>query len=220
MINNNMSIDEAFEENTKQFQLYEMARQLIKTFPHNELLHVGFNSGRIKSNELSFNLEYSFPVTYSQTRFKGTHVDKDTKVVTETDVPYEWINGEVKHMPNLIDFILKYRIDKKEWTIKPKCFSSNLYIYRRHYRKTINGKLFEFSVNMEIPEDGIYKTVQELIGWSAKCKQKNSVARKTTDLDFFKSLFERLIPAIQNDDRYAVLRLAEDARNNRAIKIL
>ena len=220
MINNKMSIDEAFEENTKQFQLYEMARQLIKTFPHNELLHVGFNSGRIKSNELSFNLEYSFPVTYCQTQFKGTHVDKDTKVVTETDVPYEWINGEVKHMPNLIDFILKYRIDKKEWTIKPKCFSSNLYIYRRHYRKTINGKLYEFSVNMEIPEDGIYKTVQELIGWSAKCKQKNSVARKTTDLDFFKSLFDRLIPAIQNDDRYAVLRLAEDARNNRALKIL
>lgn len=220
MINNKMSIDEAFEENTKQFQLYEMARQLIKTFPHNELLHVGFNSGRIKSNELSFNLEYSFPVTYCQTKFKGSHVDKDTKVVTETDVPYEWINGEVKHMPNLIDFILKYRIDKKEWTIKPKCFSSNLYIYRRHYRKMINGKLYEFSVNMEIPEDGIYKTVQELIGWSAKCKLKNSVARKTTDLDFFKSLFDRLIPAIQNDDRYAVLRLAEDARNNRAIKIL
>lgn len=220
MINNKMSIDEAFEENTKQYQLYEMARQLIKTFPHNDLLHVGFNSGRIKSNELSFNLEYSFPVTYSQTRFKGTHVDKDTKVVTETDVPYEWINVEAKHSPNLIDFALKYRIDKDEWTIKPKCFSSNLYIYRRHYRKTINGKLYEFSVDMETPEDGIYKTVQELIGWSAKCKAKNSVARKTTDLDFFKNLFDRLIPAIQNDDRYAVLRLAEDARNNRAIKIL
>ena len=220
MINNKMSIDEAFEENTKQFQLYEMARQLIKTFPHNDLLHVGFNAGRIKSNELSFNLEYSFPVTYSQTRFKGTHVDKDTKVVTETDVPYEWINVEAKHMPNCIDFILKYRIDKKEWTIKPKCFSSNLYIYRRHYRKTINGKLYEFSVDMETPEDGIYKTVQELIGWKASAKEKNAVSRKTTDLDFFKALFDRLIPAIQNDDHYAVLRLAEDARNNRAIKIL
>ena len=220
MINTKMSIDEAFEENTKQYQLYEMARQLIKTFPHNELLHVGFNAGRIKSNELSFNLEYSFPVTYSQTKFKGTHVDKDTKVVTETDVPYEWINVEAKHSPNLIDFTLKYRIDKDEWTIKPKCFSSNLYIYRRHYRKMINGKQYEFSVDMETPEDGIYKTVQELIGWSAKCKAKNSVARKTTDLDFFKNLFDRLIPAIQNDDRYAVLRLAEDARNNRAIKIL
>lgn len=220
MINNKMSIDEAFEENTKQFQLYEMARQLIKTFPHNELLHVGFNSGRIKSNELSFNLEYSFPVTYSQTRFKGTHVDKDTKVVTETDVPYEWINVEAKHMPNCIDFILKYRIDKKEWTIKPKCFSSNLYIYRRHYRKMINGKQYEFSVDMETPEDGIYKTVQKLIGWKASAKEKNAVSRKTTDLDFFKSLFERLIPAIQKDDHYAVLRLAEDARNNRAIKIL
>ena len=73
---------------------------------------------------------------------------------------------------------------------------------------------------METPDDGIYRTVQTLIGWSAHRKLKNAVARKTTDLDFFKSLFDRLIPAIQNDDRYAVLRLAEDARNNRAIKIL
>lgn len=220
MINNKMSIDEAFEENTKQYQLYEMARQLIKTFPHNELLHVGFNAGRIKSNELSFHLEYSFPVTYSQTTFTGTHTDKDTGVVTETDVPNEWVNDATKHSPNLIDFVLKYRMDKDEWSIKPTCFVGNVYISRRHYRKMINGKLYEFDVQMETPDDGIYRTVQTLIGWSAHRKLKNAVARKTTDLDFFKSLFDRLIPAIQNDDRYAVLRLAEDARNNRAIKIL
>lgn len=220
MINNKMSIDEAFEENTKQYQLYEMAREFIKSFPHNELLHVGFNAGRIKSNELSFNLEYSFPVTYSQTEFEGSHVDPDTKAITYTKVPYEWVNDMTKHSPNLIDFTLKYRIDKKEWSVKPKCFSGNVYISRRLYRKMVNGKLIEYTVQMVTPDDGIYKTVQELIGWKASAKEKNAVSRKTTDIEFFKSLFDRLIPAIQNDDRYAVLRLAEDARNNRAIKIL
>lgn len=220
MINNKMSIDEAFEENTKQYQLYEKARQLIKTFPHNEMLHVGFNAGRIKSNELSFHLEYSFPVTYSQTEFEGSHIDKDTKAITYTKVPLEWVNDMTKHSPNLIDFVLKYRIDKDEWSIKPTCFVGHTFVSRRLYRKMINGKLYEFNVQMVTPNDGIYRTVQELIGWSAHRKQKNAVARKTTDLDFFKSLFERLIPAIQKDDRYAVLRLAEDARNNRAIKIL
>lgn len=220
MINNKMSIDEAFEENTKQYQLYEKARQLIKTFPHNEMLHVGFNAGRIKSNELSFHLEYSFPVTYSQTEFEGSHIDPDTKAITYTKVPLEWVNDMTKRSPNLIDFVLKYRIDKDEWSIKPTCFVGHTFISRRLYRKMINGKLCEFNVQMVTPDDGIYRTVQTLIGWSAHRKQKNSVARKTTDLDFFKSLFERLIPAIQKDDRYAVLRLAEDARNNRAIKIL
>ena len=31
---------------------YEMARQLIKTFPHNDLLHVGFSAGYSVENQL------------------------------------------------------------------------------------------------------------------------------------------------------------------------
>lgn len=82
----------------------------------------------------------------------------------------------------------------------------------------------EYNVRMVIQKDGeddcIYNAVQKLIGYSAKCKATNAVARKTNDISFFKNLYTWLIPAIKKDSLFEVLQLVQDAKNNRAIKIL
>lgn len=224
MINANMTIDQAFDENAKLFQYYEHARKIIKEFPFQEYLHVGFGAGALKSNELTFNLEYSFVPTYSETKFRGSFQDENTKQWYYTDVPYEWVNDAVKAQPNLIDFQLKYRIDKDEWTIKPKYACMPSYINRKTYRKMERGKLIEYNVRMIIQpkgeDDCIYNAVQNLIGYSAESKATNAVARKTNDISFFKNLYARLIPAIKKDSLFEVLQLVQDAKNNRAIKIL
>ena len=224
MINAKMTIDQAFDENAKLFSYYERARKIIKEFPFQEYLHIGFGAGALKSNELTFNLEYSFVPTYCETKFKGYFQDQDTKQWYYTDVPYEWINDAVKAQPVLIDFQLKYRIDKDEWTIKPKCACMPSYINRKTYCKMERGKPIKYNVRMVIQpkgeDDCIYNAVQKLIGYSAECKATNSVARKTNDLSFFKNLYARLIPAIKKDSLFEVLQLVQDAKNDRAIKIL
>ena len=224
MINASMTIDQAFDENAKLFQYYEQARKIIKEFPFQEYLHVGFGAGALKSNELTFNLEYSFVPTYCETQFKGYFQDKDTKQWYYTAVPYEWINDVIKSQPTLIDFQLKYRIDKDEWTIKPKCVCMPSYINRKVFHKMEGKRLIDYNVKMVIQKDGeddcIYNAVQKLIGYSAKCKAANAVARKTNDISFFKNLYTRLIPAIKKDSLFEVLQLVQDAKNNRAIKIL
>ena len=92
------------------------------------------------------------------------------------------------------------------------------------FRKMERGKLIDYDVKMVIQKDGeddcIYNAVQKLIGYSAKCKAANAVARKTNDIIFFKNLYTRLIPAIKKDSLFEVLQLVQDAKNNRAIKIL
>lgn len=224
MINDKMTIDQAFDENAKLFQYYEHARKVIKEFPFQEYLHIGFGAGALKSNELTFNLEYNFVPTYCETKFKGYYQDKETNQWYYTDVPYEWVNEALKHHSVLVDFQLKYRIDKDEWTIKPKYVCMPSYINRKVYRKMEHGRLIEYNVKMAIQQDGeadcIYNAVQKLIGYSAKRKATNSVARKTNDLSFFKNLYARLIPAIKKDSLFEVLQLVQDAKNNRAIKIL
>lgn len=224
MINAKMTIDQAFDENAKLFQHYEKARKIIKEFPFQEYLHIGFGAGALKSNELTFNLEYSFLPTYCETPFRGYYQDKDTKQWFYTEVPYEWINDAVKNQPTLIDFQLKYRIDKDEWTIKPKYVSMPSYINRKVFRKMEGKRLIEYNVRMVIQkdceDDCIYNAVQKLVGYAAECKASNAVARKTNDLSFFKNLYTRLIPAIKKDSLFEVLQLVQDAKNNRAIKIL
>ena len=224
MINATMTIDQAFDENAKLFQYYENARKIIKEFPFQEYLHVGFGAGAIKSNELTFNLEYSFVPTYCETKFTGYFQDKDTKQWYYTDVPYEWVNNAVKLQPTLVDFQLKYRIDKDEWTIKQKCVCMPSYINRKTYRKMERGRMIDYSVRMVIQKDGeddcIYNAVQNMLGYKAECKATNAVARKTNDISFFKNLYTRLIPALKKDSLFEVLQLVQDAKNNRAIKIL
>lgn len=217
MINDHLSIDDAFQIMKDQLEFLGTAREIIKRFPNQEYLHIGFDAGKLKSKEYVYNLEYKLPVHIINTKFKGQVVEKKTyKVIEEIVIPTEevaeMLEDELRRRRTTIDFRLTYRPDKKTWGIK--CGSANVplgwfsVVYKDKYRVVVDEQY------------SIQKELSKVIGWSADRKNRNAVARKSNDIDFYINMFAELIPALLNDDVYAVRKVLTTAADSKAINSL
>jgi hypothetical protein len=66
----------------------------------------------------------------------------------------------------------------------------------------------------------IQKELSKVIGWSADRRSRSAIARKSNDIDFYIDMFSELIPAVLNDDVYAVRKALTNAADSKAINLL
>ena len=217
MINDHLTIDDAFQIMKDQLEFLETVQETIKRFPNQEYLHIGFDAGKLKSKEYVYNLEYKMPVNIMNTRFKGQVIEKKTyKVIEEINVPTvevaEILKDELRRRRTSFDFRLTYRPDKKTWGIK--CGSVNVplgwfsAVYKDKYRLVVDEQY------------SIQKELSKVIGWSADRRSRNAIGRKSNDIDFYIDMFSELIPAVLNDDVYAVRKVLTNASDSKAINLL
>ena len=211
MINEHMTIDEAFQAYRTQFDFLETAKEKIKQFPFQEYLHVGFDAGLAKSHEYVYNLEYLLPFELKETRFVGEYKPEGSPTYIKIDVPTEWAKAHqaTEHPYIKLSFRLTYRTDKKRWGIKcseaygPLLCSSK---YQDKYRVFVNT---DYSTMRE---------VNKVLRGDAR--QKTAVSRKSADLDFYIRLFQVMLPFLMNDELYAVKSILSDAEMSKAINML
>lgn len=211
MINERMTIDEAFQAYRSQFDFLETAKEKIKQFPFQEYLHVGFDAGLAKSHEYVYNMEYILPFELKETRFVGEYKPEGSPTYIKIDVPTEWARiHQAADQPYIkLPFRLTYRTDKKRWSIKcsaaygPLSCSSK---YQDKYRVFVNS---DYSIMRE---------ANRVL--SGDSRQKAAVSRKSDDLDFYIRLFQVMLPFLMKDELYAVKSILADAEMTKAINML
>lgn len=211
MINEHMTIDEAFQEYRSQFDFLETAKEKIKQFPFQEYLHVGFDAGLAKSHEYVYNMEYILPFELKDTRFVGEYRPVGSPAYIKIDVPTEWarMHQATEHPYIKLPFRLTYRTDKKRWSIKCSAAYGPL---------TCSGK-YQDKYRVFVNTD--YSTVQEVNKvLRGNSRQKAAVSRKSDDLDFYIRLFLVMLPFLMKDELYAVKSILSDAETTKAINTL
>lgn len=211
MINEHMTIDEAFQAYRSQFDFLETAKEKIKQFPFQEYLHVGFDTGLAKSHEYVYNMEYILPFELKETRFVGEYKPAGASSYIKIDVPTEWarIHQATKHPYIKLPFRLTYRTDKKRWSIK--CSSA--------YGPLLCSGKYQDKYRVFVNTD--YSTMQEVNKvLRGNSRQKAAVSRKSDDLDFYIRLFLVMLPFLMKDELYAVKSILADAETAKAINML
>ncbi len=211
MVNEHMTIDEAFQAYRSQFDFLETAKEKIKQFPFQEYLHVGFDTGLAKSHEYVYNMEYILPFELKDTRFEGEYKPAGSSAYIKIDVPTEWarIHQAAEHPYIKLPFRLTYRTDKKRWSIKCSAAYGPLSCSSKYQDK------YRVSVNTD------YSTVQEANRvLSGNSRQRAAVSRKSDDLDFYIRLFQVMLPFLMKDELYSVKSILSDAEMTKAINTL